>query len=117
MLSTTLAMTPIYPVWLTGRDKTDRTAEAATFELLDRVAHDLILRFHLESVSPSRKKTALSTSYILAGERAICNRKDSVGISFPPYLASIFVAADSSESQNDAIGLPASTRETQFAPR
>jgi hypothetical protein len=41
MLSTTLAMTPIYPLRLTGRDKTDRTAEAATFELLDRDAHDL----------------------------------------------------------------------------
>src|SRR5216684_3700432 len=38
-----LAIAPIYPLRLTGRDKTDRTAEAATFELLDRAAHNLIL--------------------------------------------------------------------------
>jgi len=39
------------PLWLTGRDKADRTAEAATFELLDRAAHELFLRLGLESVS------------------------------------------------------------------
>jgi hypothetical protein len=43
MPSTTLAMTPIYPLGLTGRDKTDRTAQTATFKLLGRAAHDLIL--------------------------------------------------------------------------
>jgi hypothetical protein len=41
MLATALAVTPIYPLRLTSRDKTHRTAEAATFELLDRAAHDL----------------------------------------------------------------------------
>ena len=43
MASTTLAVTPIYRLGLTGRDKADRAAEAATFELLGRIAHDLIL--------------------------------------------------------------------------
>jgi len=43
MLSATLAMTPIYPLGLTGRDKTDRTAQTATFKLLGRAAHALSL--------------------------------------------------------------------------
>ena len=70
VLSTTLAMTPICPLRLAGRDKTDRTTEAATFELLDRAAHNLILPFGLESVSQSQKKTALPTSSVLTGEYA-----------------------------------------------
>ena len=40
MSSTTLAVTPIHARRLTGRGKTDRTAEAATLETLDRAAHD-----------------------------------------------------------------------------
>ena len=43
MASTTLAVTPIYRLGLTGRDKADCAAEASTFELLGRIAHDLIL--------------------------------------------------------------------------
>jgi hypothetical protein len=43
MASTTLAVTPIYRLGLTGRDKADCAAEAFTFELLGRIAHDLIL--------------------------------------------------------------------------
>jgi hypothetical protein len=36
-------VTPIYRLGLTGRDKADCAAEASTFELLGRIAHDLIL--------------------------------------------------------------------------
>src|SRR5260370_25293411 len=43
MLSAALAMTPIYPLCLTSRDKTDRTAKAPTSALFDYPAHDLIL--------------------------------------------------------------------------
>ena len=43
MPSTTLIMTPIYRLGLSGRDKAYCAAEAATFELLARAAHDLIL--------------------------------------------------------------------------
>ena len=43
MASTTLAVTPIYRLGLTGRDKADCAAEASTFELFGRIAHDLIL--------------------------------------------------------------------------
>ena len=43
MPSTTLTMTPIYRLGLSGRDKADCAAEAATFKLLGRAAHDLIL--------------------------------------------------------------------------
>ena len=51
MPSTTLAMTPIYALGLTSRDKTDRAAQTATFKLLGCVAHDLILL----GLNPSRK--------------------------------------------------------------
>src|SRR5262249_49637528 len=40
MPATTLAMTPIYPFRFTSGDKTDRPAQAATFKLLGRAAHD-----------------------------------------------------------------------------
>ncbi len=43
MPATTLAMTPIYPLRFTRCDKPDRPAQAATFKLLGRAAHDLIL--------------------------------------------------------------------------
>jgi len=43
MPSTTLAMTPIHRLGLTGRDKMDRATEAATFKLFGCAAHDLIL--------------------------------------------------------------------------
>ena len=43
MASATLAVTPIYRLGLTGRDKADCAAEASTFELFGRIAHDLIL--------------------------------------------------------------------------
>jgi hypothetical protein len=43
MLATTLAMAPIYSLRLAGSAETDRTAQAATFELVGRAAHDLIL--------------------------------------------------------------------------
>jgi hypothetical protein len=61
MLSTTLAMTPIYPLRLASRDKTDRPAKAATFELLDRAAHDWILRTSFKSRSQSRHKAVCWT--------------------------------------------------------
>jgi hypothetical protein len=48
MPSTTLAMTPIDPLRFTSGDKTDRPAQAATFKLLGRAAHDLILLPRLE---------------------------------------------------------------------
>jgi len=44
MLTTTLAVAPIYALRLTSRDKTDRAAQAATFKLVGRAAHDLILQ-------------------------------------------------------------------------
>jgi hypothetical protein len=40
MPSTTLAMTPIYALGLTGRDKPDRSAQTATFKLLGCAAHE-----------------------------------------------------------------------------
>jgi hypothetical protein len=43
MLATTLAVAPIYPFRLTCRSKAHRAAEALTFELVRRAAHDLIL--------------------------------------------------------------------------
>src|SRR5262249_24125300 len=43
MLTATLAVAPIYALRLAGRNKTDRVAKTATFELLGRAAHDLIL--------------------------------------------------------------------------
>ena len=39
VLSTTLAMTPIYALGLTSRQKTDCAAQAATLELLGRAGH------------------------------------------------------------------------------
>lgn len=41
MLAATLTMAPIYSFRLTSRNKTNSTAEAATFELVGRVAHSL----------------------------------------------------------------------------
>src|SRR6516162_6845445 len=41
MLTATLAMAPIYSLRLTARNKTDRAAQAAAFELVGRAAHDL----------------------------------------------------------------------------
>src|SRR5690348_6256166 len=43
MPSTTLTMTPIYRLGLSGRDKPDRAAEATTFQSLDCITHRLIL--------------------------------------------------------------------------
>lgn len=43
MLTTTLAMAPIYSLRLTGCSKTDSTAQAATFELVSRAGHHPIL--------------------------------------------------------------------------
>ena len=43
MPSTTLTMTPIYCLGLSGRDKPDRAAEATTFQSLGRITHRLIL--------------------------------------------------------------------------
>src|SRR6516162_9179355 len=43
MPAATLAVAPIYALWLTCRSKTHRAAEAPTFELVGRAAHDLIL--------------------------------------------------------------------------
>jgi hypothetical protein len=40
MFAATLTMTPIYSFWLTARNKTDRTAQAAAFEL---AGHDPLL--------------------------------------------------------------------------
>src|SRR5262249_36144197 len=59
MPSTTLTMTPIYRLGLSGRDKTDRTAEAATFKLLGRTAHDLI-SLVLESLTSTLSKLSRS---------------------------------------------------------
>jgi len=42
--STTLAMTPVHRLRLTGSDKTHCAAQAATFKLLSRAAHDAILQ-------------------------------------------------------------------------
>src|SRR5215472_9774596 len=39
MLTATLAMTPINSFRLTSRQKTDRAAQAATFEFLSRASH------------------------------------------------------------------------------
>src|SRR5262249_39802723 len=47
----TLAMAPIDPLRLTGRNKADCAAQAAAFKLLGGAAHDLILRLCLVSVS------------------------------------------------------------------
>ena len=65
MPSTTLAMTPIYPLRFTSRDKTDRTAQAATFKLLRRAAHNLILR----SCWSQRRKVRLHILPLFAGVR------------------------------------------------
>src|SRR5436305_10726257 len=43
MLPTTLAMAPRHPFRLAGSDEAHRAAEAATFELFGRAAHNLIL--------------------------------------------------------------------------
>lgn len=43
MPSTTLTVTPIYRLGLSGRDKTDRAAQTAAFKLLGFATHDLIL--------------------------------------------------------------------------
>jgi antitoxin HigA-1 len=40
MLATTFVMAPIYPFRLTGRDKADRAAQAASCELLGSATHD-----------------------------------------------------------------------------
>jgi hypothetical protein len=45
MPPTTLAMTPIYPLGLTGCDKTDLTAKAATLQLLGRAHYLILTRF------------------------------------------------------------------------
>ena len=39
----TLAMAPIDSLWFTGRNETHRATQTATFELLGRAAHNLIL--------------------------------------------------------------------------
>jgi hypothetical protein len=57
-------MAPIDPFRLTSRDKTDRAAQAATFELVGRAAHNLILHVVLESVSTSQK--AMPPSRVVA---------------------------------------------------
>ena len=41
MLTATLTMAPIDSFRLTSRNKTDRAAQAATFELVGRAVHDL----------------------------------------------------------------------------
>ena len=43
VLSTALAMAPIFPFRFASGDKADCSAETAAFELLDRTAHNLIL--------------------------------------------------------------------------
>src|SRR5215469_8155017 len=43
MLATTLAVAPIYSLRLPSCSKTDRSAQATTFELLRRAGHDPIL--------------------------------------------------------------------------
>ena len=48
MLTATLAVAPIYSFRLTSRNKTDRAAQAAAFELVGRAAHNLILHFALK---------------------------------------------------------------------
>ena len=53
-------MAPIDPLRLTSRDKTDRAAQAATFELVGRAAHNLILHVILESVKRSQETMPLS---------------------------------------------------------
>jgi hypothetical protein len=50
MLTATLAMAPIYSLRLTSRNKTDRAAQAAAFELVGRAAHNLILHSALKLV-------------------------------------------------------------------
>ena len=40
MLAATLTMAPIDALWLTSRDKTDRTAQTTTFELLGCTTHN-----------------------------------------------------------------------------
>jgi hypothetical protein len=48
MASTTLAMAPVYCFRFAGSHKTDSTAQTTAFELLGRIAHDLILLSWLE---------------------------------------------------------------------
>jgi hypothetical protein len=43
MASTAITMTPIYCFGPSSRDKANRPAEATTFQLLARIAHDVIL--------------------------------------------------------------------------
>jgi len=43
MLPATLTMAPIHPPWLTSRNEADSTAQAATFKLIGRATHNLIL--------------------------------------------------------------------------
>jgi hypothetical protein len=43
MLAATLAVAPIYSLRLTSRNNANRAAQAATFELVGRAAHNLIL--------------------------------------------------------------------------
>ena len=58
MLATTLAMAPIYSLRLTSRNKTNRAAQAAAFELVCRAAHNLRLHFALRLAGAWRKKPA-----------------------------------------------------------
>jgi hypothetical protein len=43
MLPATLTMAPIHPLRLTDRNEADSAAQAATFKLIDRATHNLIL--------------------------------------------------------------------------
>ena len=75
-------MAPIDPLRLTSRDKTDRAAQAATFELVGRAAHNLILHVVLESVKRSQETMPLSrvvTAAIIPNYRVQRRRFSQVG--------------------------------------
>jgi hypothetical protein len=58
--TTTLAMAPIDPCRLARSDKTDRATQAATFELVGRAAHNLMLHIVLELVVRRKSDAAVS---------------------------------------------------------
>src|SRR5438046_1711409 len=79
-------MAPIDPLRLTSRDKTDRAAQAATFELVGRAAHNLILHVVLESVRRSQETLPLLVSSprrsyrIIACSGAASHPRPNVGL-------------------------------------
>jgi hypothetical protein len=54
MLAATLTMAPIDSLRLASRNKTDRTAQAATLKSLGRAAHNLLLQFILKLADTPR---------------------------------------------------------------